>query len=153
VLRRLGHLFFWLRYPGSIAYGGKVATQETSPEECLIQQRQSVSVPLERLATHISLEAYIKLMDFSGHAGDVPGIIEHVMFGLKREDLIDFSRSPPIDPRGLGFLPSPLGSELFLRAHGLHFGTSSDILDPDLTLEIKVANHLVITPEDVSISI
>ena len=111
------------------------------------------------LATNILIAAYVRLMDFSkNEIDDLSGIIEHVMFGLSRENLIDrfeyghkylyenLSKEPL---KGIMFHPSPLGSELFLRAHGVSFSSSNDILNPALALRMREAGDLTISRIDV----
>ncbi len=78
----------------------------------------------DKLETYISFESYIAGMEFS-NGEDIGNILSHVMFGLDREKLIEnnfeFGATEKIKNFGTGgivFIPSTLGIELFLWAHG-----------------------------------
>lgn len=77
-----------------------------------------------KLETFISFESYIIAMEFSDNE-DVGNILSHVMFGLDREKLIESNfefgsteRAKKFGSGGIMFIPSTLGIELFLWAHG-----------------------------------
>lgn len=77
-----------------------------------------------QLETFVSIESYIAAMEFS-EGEDIGNILSHVVFGLDREKLIEsnfeFGGTEKIKnfgSNGIIFIPSTLGVELFLWAHG-----------------------------------
>ena len=102
-----------------------------------------------RLTTFVPAEAYVLAMEFD-KSESVGGILNHVMFGLVREALIEdqFSFGPkaslkgyPVaDSDGIVFVPSALGVELFMWAHGMADQPLDNILNPavEFTSNVKL---------------
>jgi hypothetical protein len=104
------------------------------------------------------LETFIPLKDFGslmelGTNENVQNVLAHVMFGLAREALIDndfvygtlaemkqhYQRATT---EGIAFAPSPLGTDLFLWAHGRGDLNINSLLDKHVTLTSDVKLHL-----------
>jgi hypothetical protein len=97
-----------------------------------------------RLQTFVPITGYFTAMEFR-KGEDAWGILSHVMFGLSREALIEdnflFGGPEALRSRfagaglpGILFLPSGLGVELFLWAHGRGDLRVPDILNPAVQL-------------------
>lgn len=106
------------------------------------------------LETYIPYESYISAMEFSPNE-DFDVIFNHVMFGLSREDLIekDFKVGPAERIRniygedsegGIYFLPTALGAELFLWAHGMGNITVYKFLDPEVKLVSETKMNILL---------
>lgn len=105
----------------------------------------------KQLKTFIPFESYITAMEFS-EGEDVGNILNHVLFGLDRESLIENTFSfgnvdhikkqfEEADRPGILFSPSALGVELYFWAHGRGDLALNTLLDSSLTLlaDVKVA--------------
>jgi hypothetical protein len=97
-----------------------------------------------RLKTYVPFGAFVTGMEFSAKE-NVSVILNHVMFGLLRESLVEENfRFGPVDhiraefahaqDGGILFSPSALGVELFLWAHGRGDLHPNAILDPSIQL-------------------
>ena len=98
----------------------------------------------KELATYIPFEIYAAAMDFTPkEVQQFQGILEHIFWGLSKENLIggfEYGQNMPNFSKvgkGIVFLPSVLGAELFLRAHGVQAARAGDILSPDLKLTVE----------------
>ena len=93
-------------------------------------------VERNNLEVFITHEAYQNAMEFT-EGEDFFVILNHALFGLQKEGLIDptfsFGPYPDTDGKeGIKFIPSVMGVELFLWAHGLgnlfpNFFLSADV--------------------------
>jgi len=100
----------------------------------------------ERTFVLIPLDAYIRAMDFTQDENVSP-ILDHAVFGLLAEDLIDTEQYacgshehvravfPAAESGGLYVGPSSRGAELFLWAHARADLDVSDFLDSSVRLE------------------
>jgi hypothetical protein len=97
----------------------------------------------QALRTYVPFSSYVLAMEFTPKE-DVAVILNHVMFGLAKEDLIDQSfQFGPKDhmakqfgetvDAGIVFAPSALGVELFLWAYGRGDLNIAKFLDPEIT--------------------
>jgi hypothetical protein len=102
-----------------------------------------------RLRTFVPMPAFLSAMEF-GKGENINNILPHVMFGLSREFLIenqfqfgglDHLRGvyAKADVPGILFVPSPLGVELFLWAHGRPDLSINDLLNPNVSFTSEVA--------------
>jgi len=97
------------------------------------------------METYIPFNVYDKAMEFDKDE-NYPIILDHVMFGLRKEHLIeDFFRYGnkeflgkvrKVDGDGIIFQPSTLGAELFLWAYGRADLRNTDFLRPANKFEI-----------------
>jgi hypothetical protein len=107
----------------------------------------SISTPEDRnsMRIFIPLKIYTSAMDFSVEE-DLNVIVSHVMFGLRRENLIEehFQFGPPsylmkhgvnLTEAGIAFYPSALGAQLFLWAHGMGQTRISEFLTQTIQFE------------------
>jgi hypothetical protein len=98
----------------------------------------------QRLKTYIPFGPYADAMAFiDGERTQFGSIIEHIMWGLRNEGLVDnFSYGNALAgysdlSHGIVFEPTVLGAELFLRAHGKQSPQASEIFRPDLKITVK----------------
>ncbi len=107
------------------------------------------------LKTFIPLSAYVSAMEFQNGESPLPVVLTHVMFGLTRESLIDETfcwggvdglraMYPGANEPGIVFLPSGLGIELYLWAHGKGDLDIRDILKP--TIQFNAGVQLQVAP-------
>jgi hypothetical protein len=108
----------------------------------------------QALRTYVPFSSYVLAMEF-GPKENIPVILNHVMFGLAKEDLIDqsFHFGPKDDMRilygetideGIVFGPSALGAELFLWAYGRGDLNIANFLDPEI--QFVSETQIVIAP-------
>lgn len=110
----------------------------------------NVAIDQERnkLKIFIPIDTYINAMDFVDvEMNEISNIINHSIFGLVKEDLIDsffqFGNQeyiqktfPEADSAGMILQPSPLGIELFLWAYGKGQTKIQDFLKDALKFEV-----------------
>jgi len=102
---------------------------------------------------HMSQDGFDRMMAFEGEeASRTQALQEHVLAGLGREMLIsNYNMDSPHKPRGSRFrlqiVPSPLGVELFLWAHGQPNASWTAFFDFSLGLSVD-ERSLVEIPAD-----
>jgi hypothetical protein len=109
-----------------------------------------------QLRTILRLDAYVRLLDPSKEELEVlDAIVQHTLWGLAREDLIDsdFMLGGKFGPKndrfeGMYFQPTALGAELLLCAHGLRYRRVNEMLDQDLRLNMRSLHDLEIRSGD-----
>lgn len=107
------------------------------------------------LETVLRVGSYARLLALSEKETEViNAIFAHTVFGLRREQLlgqtihISQHRFPNGQFRGIYFQPTPLGAELFLCAHGVHYKHLEEMLDRNLSLNMRSLDDLVIRSDD-----
>ena len=98
--------------------------------------------------TYVPLQVFQSAMAIEGEeSGKLGQIMDHVMFGLQKEGLIDLEflygavkslSNGLFKAPGAGFIfqPSSLGTELFLWGHGRSELNVHDFLDPAISFEL-----------------
>jgi hypothetical protein len=100
-----------------------------------------------KLEIFLPFGVYASAMEFSAdELVQAVAMLEHVFFGLDRESLVDSfmygaqdaleERYAGVSSEGILCVPTVLGAELFLRAHGHASMSASDLLDPTKSFEI-----------------
>jgi len=98
-----------------------------------------IDVDRGQLGTFIPTHEYISAMDFSS-SESLSLILGHVLYGLNREGLIsEFSSTGklPLEPENelrITFMPTVVGLELYLFAHGISDQSTADILKSMITI-------------------
>ena len=113
----------------------------------------------DKLEVVLPLPAYVKLLGLSDREiKDFQNILEHVVFGLHREDLIGgceygheyyvIELGDRLAFRGIYTVPSVQGCELYLRAHGALFSSASEILKSNLKPGMRELGEIRFGPTD-----